>query len=1179
MLALAASTALGLALLSAPALSGFDVASAAFKPDAQVSVEPEGYGRIALDFARSEEPPNYTTENFNGIFVINFAEPVDLDTNTMLRRLSRYVSVIRFSDDRRSVRFGLSRGVEVNMTPAAERLYIDFLPPSWNADLPLLPQDVIIDLANRAEAALRQQRLSKSGNQNELIDPKLSISVGNHPAFTRIEMRWNIEFRSNIEKSDNSISFDFDLADTPDLGPINANPPQLVRSMSSSLGEDTTRLIIDLEPDVEVRTYREGNRMIVDLTNQELRTQNPDEYAIGLPSSKPVAEFGLDTEQQQAELDQPLTVAPLPVQPETPPVVQTSQGEVDLAQAPQQALPPRPEPFQELEAPTPGVEEAKDGIVAVAASRLGSTTEMTFPFNSDVQATIFQRGNALWMVFDTNAEFDLRAVESVYGESLVSKQIIDLEGSATALRFVLSEPGILGSAKRGDHWIISFGGDLSTRSRPVAFERGADSRGRLIMRAQFNEPGRVHRMIDPGVGDELVVVTAAPPVRGVVRSQAFVEFEALSSTQGLAFVPYVDDLEVKIDPLNVFIGRSGLGLRLSRESVGPPTIGSSTSSIGRKPGSFSSEVTGSVANFRDELLNRENSLSSAQEDDREQSSLDLIRFLLANGWAHEALGHVRRHIAEFTLAESDPDWVLLAGAAQLQTRRLDEARQTLESSLVSDLPESALLRTILAAKENEWREAKSLAPLGRQALSSYPPSVQTEFNFAAAEAALETGDHAAAAEALSLISSEAKTESDRANYFILRSKLADAAGQRGDAVKALEFAIATGYRPAVARAEFELARMDLRDNTASAEELTSRFEQLAASWRGDDLELNIRRNLGRLYVQQNNHRGAFQTLESAVSLDSDAPITRAMHTEMQDVFANIFVGQDEQSLPPLKAVGLFYDYRNLLPVGRHGDELVRKLANRLVRLDLLEKAAEILVHQVDNRLNGAAKAQIAADAAAIHIMNDEPNSALNLLRRTQQARLPKQISRQRRLLEAVALGEIGNGSTAIELLAGLEGPDVDQLRGDIYWTADNFASAAEAYTRSLGGRWSFTTPLSELERMQVMRAAVAYSVSGDEIGLEELRRKYAGLMASSPDATAFDVISGPIGGNSAEFDAVAQAIRGIQAIDSFMDDYTKRYMETPIIEDEALPEAPPTQQASAEETDNVAEAESEQDAG
>ena len=44
------------------------------------------------------------------------------------------------------------------------------------------------------------------------------------------------------------------------------------------------------------------------------------------------------------------------------------------------------------------------------------------------------------------------------------------------------------------------------------------------------------------------------------------------------------------------------------------------------------------------------------------------------------------------------------------------------------------------------------------------------------------------------------------------------------------------------------------------------------------------------------------------------------------------------------------------------------LAGRLVHVDLLEQAAQLLQHQVDERLQGVGKSQVAADLAAIYLL-------------------------------------------------------------------------------------------------------------------------------------------------------------------------------------------------------------------
>ncbi|MEM1366235.1 MAG: hypothetical protein AAGH82_10855, partial [Pseudomonadota bacterium] len=914
--------------------------------------------------------------------------------------------------------------------------------------------------------------------------------------------------------------------------------------------KDETRIVVKLEPNVEVRTYREGNKMVVDMTNAAMRNLAGEAYIGGLQAQKPDISFGSNAAAATAQLEQPLSVETRRQAVITPPTVETSEGEVALNTAPQPSLPRRGAVNAPLERADEVITSNGDGVIAVAASRSDAGSEMLFPFSENVPAAIFQRARTLWMIFDDTSEYDLRALDTVFGDDLRQTNIYRLDNNATAIRLVFERPGVIGAVRRGTHWVVSHGDVIVSPSNPVLFTRGLDDRGRSIMRAQLTDAQSSHRFIDPGVGDELLVVTGLPPVSGIVRRQSFVEFDALPSIQGLAFVPRADGIQLSLGKTDVVVSKQGLGLRLSRGSVAPPLLRESGQALERAPGSFSAEVTGSVAMFQRRLQGLEHELSVADTAARPATSKKLIRLLLANDRPGEAKGRIDRHLAEFPDADADPDLAILRAASEVLFGRYEQALETLAAPIITSTSEADFWRTIAAAQQRGWSEAAAAAARGRRALLGFPVEVQKKFHFAAAEAAIETGSHAIAAEALSVIAAGRTTAQDRANYFILRSKLADAAGRRGDAVTALEYVLRTGYEPGIAQARFELAQLDYRDNAAPPAELIERLETLAAAWRGDDLELRVRRTLGRLYVQQADHRAAFEALNSAMSLDSEAAVTRAMYGEMQDAFTNIFGGMNGQELRPLEAVALFYDFRNLLPVGRSGDELVRSLASRLVDLDLLDKAAELLVHQVENRLQGAAKAQIAADAAAIYMKNESPSRALNLLRRTRQSRLPQQLIRQRRLLESVALNEVGKADVALELLDGIEGPDADQVRADIHWSQGDYAKSATHYEASLGARWASASALSDAERMKVMRATVARSLANDEAGLEELRRKYSPAMAQSEDASAFDILSAPARDRGVAFDAVADALRGIRAIDTFMDEYTDRYMRTPLVSEE-----------------------------
>src|SRR6187455_1410635 len=131
-------------------------------------------------------------------------------------------------------------------------------------------------------------------------------------------------------------------------------------------------------------------------------------------------------------------------------------------------------------------------------------------------------------------------------------------------------------------------------------------------------------------------------------------------------------------------------------------------------------------------------------------------------------------------------------------------------------------------------------------------------------------------------------------------------------------------------------------------------------------------------------------------------------------------------MPAIDALGLFYDFRELTPIGRRGDEMIRKLAERLVSVDLLDQAAEVLQHQVDNRLQGAARAQVSIKLAVIYLMARKPDRAIQVLRASRTADLPNELRNQRLLIEARAQSEVGRPEVALEMIAHLEGREVER---------------------------------------------------------------------------------------------------------------------------------------------------------
>jgi len=262
--------------------------------------------------------------------------------------------------------------------------------------------------------------------------------------------------------------------------------------------------------------------------------------------------------------------------------------------------------------------------------------------------------------------------------------------------------------------------------------------------------------------------------------------------------------------------------------------------------------------------------------------------------------------------------------------------------------------------------------------------------------------------------------------------------------------------------------------------------------------------------------------------------------DMRGAFVNLFLKGGADKMKPVDALALFYDNRDLTPVGPDGDEMIRRMSDRLVAVDLLAPAANLLAYQVDKRLEGVAKAQVATRLAAVYLMDHKPDKAVATIRDSQISGLPDQEMHERMVLEARAFAALKQWDNALDLIAVDQADDTKRLRADIYWEAGNWATAGQKIEELLEPHASDPSPLGDAERAQVLRAAVAYSLANDETSLTRLREHFAPRMKSSPDANLFAVLSADIDQHSVAFRDAAARIASVDTLESFMKDFTKR---------------------------------------
>ena len=223
--------------------------------------------------------------------------------------------------------------------------------------------------------------------------------------------------------------------------------------------------------------------------------------------------------------------------------------------------------------------------------------------------------------------------------------------------------------------------------------------------------------------------------------------------------------------------------------------------------------------------------------------------------------------------------------------------------------------------------------------------------------------------------------------------------------------------------------------------------------------------------------------------------------------------------------------------------MIRRRADRLVAVDLLDRAAGLLEHQVRYRLEGSAQAQIAVRLAKIYLLDGRADEALGIMRATRQDVLPREVERERRLVEARALIVVKRWEEADVLLEADRSGAADRLRGDIYWGAADWPRLIAVTDRLLGKRWQSDTPLSSQERRYLVRQALAYSTLDDRAGLNRLRARYGVLMREGLLSHAFDILTSEEDRSADQISELSRKIASVDQLTSFMAAYRAEFVD------------------------------------
>ncbi|KLN60292.1 hypothetical protein WH96_14060 [Kiloniella spongiae] len=771
-------------------------------------------------------------------------------------------------------------------------------------------------------------------------------------------------------------------------------------------------------------------------------------------------------------------------------------------------------------------------------------TILNFNWDGPTGAVVFRRGEHLWLVFDREGPDNLAEAIGAMVPHFAPVDTQKVSG-ATVVRLTAPVTQVPRLSKEDNTWIV----DIRRRSPlPVQSISNVLGEGEDGPEVRFlvKSVSRLLSLSHPELGDRLIVAPIGEPNLGSSNIDEFPQFRSLPSYQGVVLQPTAEGLIVALTPRAVVV-RSRDQLIVSDETARSlPRSGEITPSEPSRMLNLNVDRLGSEDDYLRNLQDLQRATVETTGMQQGLARLDLARFFFAHGRVAEAAGMLKLIGQENRRLSDDPSYQLLLGASQFLSDKFDEAQKTLSSPVLAGEWEANLWQAALAASGQDWGPAAIGFTQTEKLMDDFPQNIRNKLYLLAADSKLNVGDTGSASLFIGEVLSGNPIEFEKAQADFLEGQrlLQDGFPEEARAIwNGLKY---NRHRPTSARARHALAKLGMDEGTITQEEGIEQLEQLRFAWRGDKFEFAILSELGDRYADILDFRKSLHSLRQAASYFPHSERADKIAKRMQEIFEGMYIDDGGKRIPPLSSIALYEEFKELTPLGDKGDTMITKLADRLVDVDLLEQAGNLLEEQVDFRLEGEEKARVGSRLALIRLLERDAEETLVALDKTNSENLPADLVQQRLHLRARALAELSQEKEALDLLAEDQSLDALRLKADILWKQRKWEETGKVLGKLIPASPSADGVLNDKESQAVINLAIAQTLSGDNEGLKLLRDSYSSIMSKGTHNDTFKLLTNSL--NSGSVTSIADELKQISQVQAFMDQYRSRLKASPLSE-------------------------------
>lgn len=870
-----------------------------------------------------------------------------------------------------------------------------------------------------------------------------------------------------------------------------------------------------------------------------------------LAAMKPAAgEAAPAAEAKPAEPAPAPVAAPAAAAEPTPPKAAEAPAPVAAPAAAAETPAPEPAPpAEEAKAPTPPPTPAQAPIakpangktLEVLASSAEGRTLIRFPWKERVAGTVFVRGNYLWIVFNKAVKLDWEAVkDSAHSLYPSLSQIPHRRATIMRVRIPDATGAVVTKAPNSFEWQVTLTSPSQPPDEPIRVDVTTEGPIKPSVMLAVTEIAPAINVMDPDVGDKLILIPSYKPTQGIAPERKFIEFGLPQTATGFVVIKVAD---------NVVVEEIRSGLRIGATTGASLTPGLPPPKTKEKDGDKQAGNTffpydewkvPEGSKYLEETQSRRYKIATDEAaEDAMAERVRFAQFYLSEGMAPEAIGilqEIKRANPQFYVSNR---LSALLGAAQFLLSRYNDAESAFAVPELQGQEEIGYWKSMLAELLGKPEAPFDYLTYNDKYISKYPPVFRQRLAIVAADRAIGVGDYTRALKVLDTLTQAGLIEDMRDYADFLIGKISVETGKRPEGMRIWQRLSVTGENVFVrARAQYSLIAEQLKTRKTDVKDAIDRLEKLRRVWRGDGLELDTLTLLGDLYAKQENYLDAMPVWRDIVTYFANTTQASDATRKMQAAFIDLFDKGLAASLPPLDQLALYYEYRELTPSDSTGDRIVNNLADRMVAIDLLDQAAALLDQRMQYVYEREVRSDTGARLARIYLMNHQPDRALKALQDSVYGDNPDDLRVERDRIAAESMVELGEFEQALGVLNEDKSVVAEEIRLRAYWLQKDWPKVIASVEGTFKARTNPTQALTSIETDKLIMLALSYVATQDLTQAQYLRDYFTNLVQDPQRRALFTFITEPdVPVTPEQYDAVMKRIADTR---TFLDHYRVR---------------------------------------